>query len=142
MGNTGGGMGNTGGMNGTGGMSMGTGGGSQPQNCDNAKTILNNNCVACHGSTPIFAHLDLVSAGVGSRLVGKDTSSGSDTGEMCMGKGKLIDAGSNPATGVLVDKITHSKPGCGSVMPMSGLLSTSDQQCLIQWATWLAAGNN
>jgi len=139
--NTGGMDASTGGMNGgTGGMAMGTGGGSGLQNCDMAASIIKSQCNICHSkaSSASFANLDLESSGVGSRLVGKDADTSS--AGMCSGKGKLIVANSNPATGILIDKI-NNRQTCGSQMPPAKL-SADQISCLTQWATYLAAGNN
>jgi len=137
--NTGGMDANTGGMNGgTGGMASGTGGGGSVQNCAMATQILKDNCGACHTTaTKGLGNLDLLSDGVASRLVGKPA----DSGEMCGGKGNLINANTNPATGLFVDKISNMKPACGSVMPLGQKMSQANIDCLTQWATYLAAGN-
>jgi len=126
-------------------MSMGTGGGGDLQNCDRAMTILASNCNSCHSkaSASAFGDLDLESAGVASRLVDKPASTNTGANAKCGGKGNLINKGTNPATGIFIDKINFKAGECGDGMPYLGSkLPTADLQCLTQWATWLAAGNN
>lgn len=145
-GDTGGAPANTGGMDtstggmsggGTGGMASGTGG-TTVQNCSMAMQILTSNCSACHTSAiPMLGNLDLLSSGVASRLVDKPAA----TTDMCSGKGVLIQSNTNPAKGIFVDKITDAAGKCGSVMPQGGKLPQSQVDCLVQWATYLAAGN-
>ena len=52
-----------------------------------------------------------------------------------------LNAGSNPATGLLIDKVTMTHPPCGGQMPDSAPfpLTATQQSCLIQWATTLTS---
>jgi hypothetical protein len=141
-GDTGGGAGgDTGGGAGgdTGGGAGGaTADGGIPTSCANSDSILRNNCIGCHVTPPqpIEANLDLQSAGVAQRLVGHPADTGSFSA--CQGKGNLLDRGTLPATGILIDKITHATPACGASMPYAApLLSLSDQACLQAWANGL-----
>jgi len=95
------------------------------------------------------AGLDLtLNATIGSRLVG--VASPGDTAAAaapaCAGK-TYLDPTSNPATGLLIDKITlpNGNAGlCGSGMPYPGLnrLTATQITCVEQWAEGLimAAG--
>jgi len=117
---------------GGGGSSGGGMGGSSGSDCQTA--IFAANCVGCHGTLSQAVGLDLQSPNVGARLVGIATGNGSS----CPGA-NLLDKGSNPATGVFIQKVTMASPTCGgSSMPFGlPLLSASDQQCLTSWATSL-----
>jgi hypothetical protein len=80
--------------------------------------------------------LDLQAAGIASRLVGKPTFSG--LANSCGGKGMLLDASSNPATGIFIDKITKMDGDptlCGAAMPLGGTLTPTELSCLTDWAT-------
>jgi hypothetical protein len=97
-------------------------------------------CGACHYAGSVLgAGLDLASAGVVGRLVGKGPST--DPTAMCQSSGKnYLVASSNPATGLLIDKITMSPPECGSAMPIGPQLTATQQKCLTDWATAVTTG--
>jgi hypothetical protein len=106
-------------------------GGSGPP-CD-APALFEAKCGTsiCHDPTSISGGgLDLVSANQAARLVG--VTSGGEMGSECGGM-VYLNAGSNPATGLLVDKLTY--PTCGDQMPY--LVSWNDEytQCVLDWAT-------
>lgn len=133
----------SGGGNGSGGSNPGTGGGGSVDcSGDNAgPMILTNNCATsgCHTADlpALSAGLNLTAdSGIKSRLVDvKSTGAGASA---CGSNGTpYLKSGSNPATGLLIDKIKPSPP-CGLQMPF-GLspLSSTQQQCLMQWATTL-----
>jgi hypothetical protein len=101
----------------------------------------------CHDTAdaPLAAAgLDLtLNATIGSRLVG--VASPGDTNasgaQACAGK-IYLDPMSNPATGLLIDKITlpdNSAGLCGLAMPYPGTsrLSAAQQTCVEQWAEGL-----
>jgi len=116
---------------GTGGMSGGGTGGGPAAGCQTA--VFANQCASCHGTgTTGSAGLDLTSPNPETRLVGKMT--GTINGGVCSGMTLLV-AGSNPAMGVFIDKITMTSPPCGASMPFGSLPSTADQACLTAWAT-------
>jgi hypothetical protein len=104
--------------------------------CANATTLLQTTCAVCHSSAapPTYASLDLMSPNPETRLVGVAASSSG----MCLGKGNLLDKGTVPATGILIDKITMHQT-CGGVMPAIGSLQPNDITCLQQWASGLVA---
>ena len=115
----------TGGSTPTGG-SPGTGGGSG--NCtggNDGVNIIMANCAtsSCHIPGPLndglSGGLDLtVDANIGSRLVGVMSVGTADNGSACMADtSPYLDPGSNPATGLLIDKISSTHPPCGSFMP-------------------------
>jgi hypothetical protein len=93
-------------------------------------------CAPCHTAASAQGGLDLQSADIPSRLVGHDT--GAVTVSSCSGM-KLLNAGSNPATGVFIDKLTMDPPPCGSPMPLGGTLTATEKSCLTDWATGLTS---
>jgi hypothetical protein len=92
-------------------------------------------------SADISGGLDLtLDANIGSRLVGQNVGS-SANGSSCVGKGSYLNANSNPATGLLLDKIS-SKPPCGDRMPWPGgavtpALTSQQVACVQAWAETL-----
>lgn len=137
-----GGSSGSGGGNGTGGTMTVDCSGS-----NSGATIITSQCGICHSASSaglLGAGLDLtVDSNIGSRLVGV-TSPGA-TGSMCGGNSEpYLEAGSNPAKGLLILKIQDANcqndaPCCGGLMPSGNLtpLPTTQQQCIIQWATTL-----
>ncbi len=122
----------------------GTGGTSGGGNCTGGNSgdqIITSTCLpGCHsGGTAqtTGAGLDLtIDSGIKSRLVGV-MPSGSNIFSMCGSAGEpYLNAGSNPATGLLIDKI-HPGPPCGVQMPEVGTITADQQQCIVQWATTL-----
>jgi hypothetical protein len=87
--------------------------------------------LGCHakGGTQV----DLVSANVADRLVGKPSSSSL----LC--KGRTLVSASGGAS-LLIDKITDPPP-CGSLMPVTGSLTAADRTCLTGWVSSLADSN-
>ena len=87
------------------------------------------------------AALDLTATGLAARLVGKGpVANMGSIPSLCANMSKVyLTAGSNPATGLLLDKLTNAA-GCGSRMPL-GLpaLSTSEISCVRSWATTVTA---
>ena len=144
---TGGSGSGTGGSNATGG-STGTGGSAS--NCtggNNGANIVTTSCAVsfCHipGSqnAGLSGGLDLtVDANIGSRLVGVMSVGTAANGSQCIGQSApYLIANSNPAQGLLIDKLKATRP-CGAQMPASSLpLSAMQQTCLIQWATTLTS---
>jgi len=115
---------------------------SVPLSCDNAMLVLENNCTGCHAMTsaPFSGGLDLETANVAQRLVGKPAATMTATNQaMCSGKGNLLNRSKLPATGVFIDKINASPGGvCGSPMPLGGsMLAQEDLDCLQAWANGL-----
>jgi hypothetical protein len=129
----------TGGGGGAAATGTGGAGGSIPMACATSMTVLQNSCIGCH-NTPTMgatANLDLASAGVAQRLVGQ---SGAATGGQCAGVMSLLNRGTLPATGILIDKINF-KTTCGASMPYPGTikLPATDLDCLQAWANGLVA---
>ena len=112
-----------------GGGGLGGNGGGGGTACQD--TIFMNQCVSCHASASNSAGLDLQSPNVAARLVGQPSFTGA--GAICGGK-TLLDAGSTPATGFFIDKITNSPPSCGVVMPFGVKMNAADIACLTTWA--------
>ncbi|HKP64499.1 MAG TPA: hypothetical protein VJV78_47505 [Polyangiales bacterium] len=88
--------------------------------------IFQNTCknVTCHGAGA--SQVDLVSAGVEKRLVGKmSTSNG-----LC--KNRVLVSASGGES-LLIDKVTKTQPPCGSAMPIGSMLTDTEQTCLTDW---------
>ena len=101
--------------------------------------IFNANCTVCHTGTG-YAGLDLTAASLPA-LIDKDPPGGGSTSaSVCSGMGKkYLIPHTNPAQGLLLDKLT-SNPGCGLRMPyMVAALSTSDIDCVKSWALTLTS---
>ncbi len=128
----------TSGTGGTG-TTAGTGGTNGAGCADGGAQIVGSSCatIGCHDSTSMEGGLDLTpNSAIGSRLVGV-TSTGNGPDSVCGGKTYLV-ASSNPASGLLIDKIKGTQT-CGAGMPYPGatLLPTSQQACIEQWAEGL-----
>ena len=112
----------------------------------NGDMVVTTSCasVSCHDSTTKQAGLDLTpGAAAAARLIG--VKSGGAAGSACGGSSEpYLTAGSNPPTGLLIDKITEKTPPCGTAMPFPGitLLPASTQSCIEQWAEGLIMGTS
>lgn len=135
-GGTAGGSGSTAGRSGSGagtsGSSAGMGGsmGTPPSPapaCVTALFKMKCGSVGCHASGG--TQVDLVSANVEQRLVGKPSASQLP----CKGK-TLVSPGGDS---LLIDKI-NDPPPCGSLMPITGSLTDSDRSCLTDWVSSLS----
>jgi hypothetical protein len=129
-----------GGNSGSGG-NTGTGGTSGNCAAEGASVIMSTCAMpGCHDPTSasFSGGLDLtVDSTIGSRLVG--VMPGTAAQSACTGDGPYLVAGSNPATGLLIDKL-QTAPPCGSRMPLGELaLTDQEQSCLTQWATTLTS---
>jgi hypothetical protein len=129
------------GSGGSGGPHDGGDAAAVPLGCDNIMLVLGVNCTTCHspGAAMFSAGLDLMSDGVAQRIVGKPAATvTANNGAMCAGKGNLLNRGTLPATGILIDKIKASPGLCGSPMPLEGSeLQPEDLDCLQAWANGL-----
>jgi hypothetical protein len=115
-----------------------------PPPCDAPKMVFAASCAVagCHaaGSTG-GAGLDLASAGVAARLLGQGPMTNAAAGALCADAGKpYLVAGSNPATGLLIDKMDAAKVTCGSTMSLLGQLTSSQLACLSAWAAGVTTG--
>ena len=137
----------TGGSTGSGGAT-GTGG-TTPLTCtgnNDGATIISGTCAQqfCHDSSGAAdcGGLDLTNdSGLASRLIGvQSMGSPSTNGSLCAGTttNPYLVANSNPATGLLIDKI-QTKVACGDPMPLAGTLTNMQRKCLVQWATTLTS---
>lgn len=121
---------------------QGGSGGATP--CDAPKMVFAASCAiaGCHAANSAGgAGLDLASAGVVGRLVGQGPSTNVAAGAVCDSVGKpYLVAGSNPATGLLIDKIDATKVTCGSAMSLLGQLTPTQITCLSAWATGVTTG--
>jgi len=111
--------------------------------CDAMPIFVNRSCSidgACHGAMPA-AGFDMKTAGWETMLVGKMPPGGGSgaTASKCMAAGMpYLVKGSNPATGLFIDKLTKAIPTCGAAMPNIGdPLNATEKDCLIKWATKL-----
>ena len=116
---------------------MGGGGSGGP--C-NAAPILMMKCgyeSLCHDARALTpGGLDLVTAPF-DRLVG-DMPDGSNSSQCGGVTTPYLVAGSNPATGLLLDKLMPSPP-CGAMMPTLDVLNPTEVACIQSWATGLTA---
>lgn len=96
--------------------------------------IFQNTCknVTCHGAGA--SQVDLVSAGVEKRLVGKMSASNG----LCKNRVLVSPSGGQS---LLIDKVTKTQPACGSAMPIGSMLSDTEQTCLTDWVDSLANTN-
>ncbi len=101
---------------------------------------------ACHAGATPAAGFDMMAAGWETHLVGKapmthtPASPAGDT--LCAGMNKVyLTAGSNPATGLFMDKISKSNPGCGVQMPNLPVdkMTADELACVQTWANALTA---
>ena len=122
----------------------GSGGGGGATACDAPQMVFAARCAVpgCHSAnTAGGAGLDLASAGVVGRLLGQGPSTNAAAGAVCASVGKpYLVAGSNPATGLLMDKMDADKVTCGNTMSVLGQLNSSQLACLSAWATAVTTG--
>jgi hypothetical protein len=125
-------------------LGQGGGGGGGATPCDAPKMVFAASCAlaGCHGASSAGgAGLDLASAGVVSRLLGQGPSTNVSAGALCTDAAKpYLVAGSNPATGLLMDKMDANKVTCGSAMSVIGGLTSTQLTCLSAWATGVTTG--
>jgi hypothetical protein len=79
---------------------------------------------ACHARGA--AQIDLVSNGVTGRLLAQESRSA-----ICKGR---IYMATDGTSSLLLDKLTGSPP-CGARMPLGGMISPTDAQCLAAWVS-------
>lgn len=114
--------------------------------CDAKPIILKYSCAlagSCHDALGSAAGLDFATPGWEDRLVGTFPSGGGEvaTRSMCAGLGRpYLVAGSNPATGLLLDKLRLHPPPCGAAMPnIGGPITAIELACFQDWANALTA---
>jgi hypothetical protein len=122
-----------------GGGGAGTGG-----NCDVPALFAAKACsiAGCHSSSSPAAAFDMQTAGWETAMVGKTPPGGgaAATMSMCMGMGQYLVAGSQPATGLFIDKLAKATPQCGARMPNLPLdpgLTAAELACVQTWANAL-----
>jgi hypothetical protein len=86
----------------------------------------------CHAAVEPAAFLDLSSAGLEGRLVGRLSAT-------CENR-LLIDPG-RPGQSFLLEKLNAEMPSCGARMPPAGNLSAEEIACVEQWITGLPIVN-
>jgi len=101
-------------------------------------TVFSKKCSGdlCHSPGTPGAGLDLVSSGVGARLIGVPATHGDADGGVCP-PATLIDP-NNPSASWILYKIGASVD-CGSPMPQVGKLSNAERQCINDFVTAVAA---
>lgn len=123
----------------------GTGGAGTGGNCDvQALFKTKYTCslaTACHDANGSAANFDMASPGWETHLVGVTPKGGGSVASKCAPgpnatKPYLV-KGSNPATGLFMDKF-QSIPPCGDSMPMlTGPITAADMACIKAWAVGL-----
>ncbi|HEX4337476.1 MAG TPA: hypothetical protein VH062_16290 [Polyangiaceae bacterium] len=95
--------------------------------CKAACTTFQTTCAAsgCHNPDDLASNLDLKSAGIVKRISGTDAESAS-----CLGQTLLVPG--NPAKSLVYTKLAAT-PACGIRMPLTGMLSASDIDCVRRW---------
>jgi hypothetical protein len=89
-------------------------------------TILAQRCGTCHGERAPTKGLDLISPGVGKRLVNVRST--------CMSLPYLPGTG-DAATSYLIEKLDGPVAGCGGQMPFGAPpLSPEERSCLVDWS--------
>jgi hypothetical protein len=122
---------------GTGGGGAGTGGTAA---CDVPKIFTTYSCAlanACHGGATPAAGFAMDKAGWETGLVGKSPMANTTgVASACVGKGPYLVAGSNPATGLFIEKLSKKTPVCGERMPnLPGMeLTAAEIACVQTWA--------
>ena len=130
------------------GGTMGTGGtqgscapSTGPTPCDAVGTIFaTQRCSMsnCHGAIGPEG-IDLMSPGLVARLLGVKSES-----PVCGGNAMpYLERCSNPARGLLLDKLTQVPPACGEPMPYGGFggeLNPQELACINEWATAVTTG--
>ena len=100
------------------------GGAEAGSSCD-FRALMQARCgnASCHGGAMAPTGLDLTSAGLADRVRGQQASG-------ACGQYLLIDR-EKPEESALYLKV--SDDACGVRMPVGGMLSSSEQQCILQW---------
>jgi len=119
----------------------GTGGTGGSTVCD-AAALMATKCgiPGCHGTTAPAAGLELFTkTGLTGRLLGQPSNATANP--VCASNTKpLLENGSNPATGFLLDKLVNPAP-CGTPMPqVPGPLSQTEMDCMKAWSTAVTTG--
>src|SRR5262245_51303923 len=118
----------------------GSGGTGGAMVCDGAALMMTKCAMAgCHGATTPQAGLDLYSAGVVARLLGRPSNPAMNPA--CASNTNVyLEPSSTPAKGFFIDKLTVPPP-CGTIMPqIPGPLSATDMACMTDWATAVTTG--
>jgi hypothetical protein len=97
---------------------------------------------ACHDAAGTAANFEMASADWQTHLVGVFPKGGGTLASMCTGVNMpYLVAGSQPATGLFLEKLTPQKP-CGVQMPnLPPLLNATELACVQSWANALTKPN-
>jgi hypothetical protein len=92
--------------------------------------------LGCHDAQFKSGGLDLTNdAGLVGRLLGVMSTGDTGAGSMCGGVTEpYLVPGSQPAMGLLLDKMFATTLPCGARMPSLGSLSQTDIDCIHSWA--------
>jgi hypothetical protein len=110
--------------------------------CERAKTILGA-CLACHSTATAATNggFDMEVAGWEKKLVGVSTPADAPSTSLCRGKNLVfLEAKTQPARGLFLDKIRLAMPPCGVQMPrLLPKLNAGDTACIEAWANGIVA---
>jgi len=125
-------------------MGGGTAGTGGPTACDAPGTVFdakpNGKCTTagCHDAQFKSGGLDLTNdAGLAGRVL--NVMSDGSNGSVCSGQAAYLVPGSNPASGLLLDKMFAATVPCGTKMPSIGSLTQQDSDCIKSWALSLTS---
>jgi hypothetical protein len=113
--------------------------------CDRAKTLLAA-CLACHSTAAAATNggFDMEATDWDKRLVGMSTPANAPGTSLCKGKNLVfLEANTQPARGLFLDKIRLAMPPCGVQMPrLLPKLSAQDTACIEAWANGIVAASS
>jgi hypothetical protein len=114
----------------------GSGGGGGSGICDGAAVMKTETCSSspsCHSTASKYSGLDLESAGVAARLLGKMPDATTSVSCGASTEAYLV-PDSNPPDGLMIKKLNNMQT-CGAPMPYPlGNLDSTMKNCIIQWA--------
>ncbi len=110
-----------------------------PPGCDAPSLVFDVICAECHDPTKNSGSLDLIDAGVASRLVGVTPANCAETDA---GVPLFYVVAGHPSDSYLYDKVSSATPTCGVRMPKGeGPLDAGMLACIASWIANLDAGN-
>jgi hypothetical protein len=136
----------SGATSGGGATSGAAGSGASSPPCDAPTVTFPSACalVGCHDSTSMLSGLDLTAAGIVARVLNVTPGAAS---QACgppnpSSMEPYLRQGSNPATGLLIDKLVPASVTCGVLMPYGNqsMIDPTDFSCITSWATAVTTG--
>ena len=85
----------------------------------------------CHSPPTPQVGLDLVSPGVGKRVLGAHSKSAGCESRFLIDPDRVTDS-------FILEKISSGKPQCGDNMPLTGAITDGERTCIKVWAAALA----